>query len=93
MYGDEPGEDMSDKDSPDSAGSQRSSDTSNHSPLQKHNPVDLTTATPYQIEAEYSDSRNAKQWQSVAKQFGSIGKSVSKKLKRNLSYLADIGQN
>ena len=62
--------------------------------MQKHNQVDLANAVPYQIEAEYNDphNRNAKQWQSVAKQFGSIGKSVSKKLKRNLSYLAGMGK-
>ena len=88
VYGED---ELSDKDSPDSGGSQRSNSDSSGSPQIK---PDLINSVPYQIEApDIGDPlRNSKQWQTVAKQFGSIGKSVSKKLKRNLSYLAGMGK-
>lgn len=40
-----------------------------------------------------SGSKAAKQIQSVAKQFGSIGKSMSKKLKKNIGSITKIGKN
>ncbi|XP_055385837.1 OTU domain-containing protein 7B-like [Condylostylus longicornis] len=58
-------------------------------PQQQHHPsnqYNLVADEPHQ-----SKSKAAKQLQSVAKQFGSIGKSMSKKIKKNIGSITKIG--
>ena len=50
-----------------------------------------TTPTPPAVNGSSNKSKAARQLQSVAKQFGSIGKSMSKKLKKNIGSITRIG--
>lgn len=65
--------------------------------LQQHaQPDDLaassSAAVPTADGSANGKSKAAKQLQSVAKQFGSIGKSMSKKIKKNIGSITKIGQ-
>lgn len=46
-----------------------------------------------EINSNNNKSKTAKQLQSVAKQFGSIGKTMSKKIKKNIGSITKIGSN
>lgn len=46
-----------------------------------------------EINSNHSKSKATKQLQSVAKQFGSIGKTMSKKIKKNIGSITKIGTN
>lgn len=54
---------------------------------------DAAGAIPSNEPTPNGKSKAAKQLQSVAKQFGSIGKSMSKKIKKNIGSIAKIGNN